>query len=282
MTSDALTLTRIHPIARGPRPRRRSAVVVLVMIGVITLGLTVLTGRPARADSNSVSIMNYAFSPSTLTVHVGDKVTWTNMDDAPHTVTSSSGPTKLDSPTLNKGDTWSYTFTQAGDYSYYCAVHPNMKGAIKVLPAAGSSGGGSGGGMGGGMGGGSGGSTGATCSGQNVLSAMTTPFVVHLDHAHLEESIGQQLNDASNVNNYVLIHTVLLENMLTPLFNLMIAAPNGVNPFITHIDTAHLGESPGQQVNDASNVNNYVGIHTVLVENMLAPTTQSVQGTYGC
>lgn len=278
MTSATLTLTRSQPIENGLRPTRRSAVVLLAMIGVIILGLSILTGRPARADSNSVSIMNYAFSPSTLTVHVGDKVTWTNMDDAPHTVTSSSGPTTLSSPTLNKGDTWSYTFTQPGDYSYYCAVHPNMKGTIHVLSAGGASSGGSGGGSAGG----SGGSPGSSCSGQNVLSAMMTPFIVHFDHAHLEESPGQQLSDASNVNNYVLIHTVLLENMLTPLFNLMIAAPNGINPFITHIDTAHLGESPGQQVNDASNVNNYVGIHTVLVENMLAPTTQSVAGSYAC
>jgi hypothetical protein len=80
----------------------------------------------------------------------------------------------------------------------------------------------------------------------------------------------------------VLIHTVMLENMLTPAFNLMTAAPNGINPFITHFDSAHLGESPGQQLNDASNVNNYVAIHTVLVENMTAPMTQSIQGTYGC
>jgi plastocyanin len=269
MKPDMLTLTRIDPTAVTERPIRRTALSLIVLAGLMTLSMAIMTARPARADSSAVSIMNYAFSPSSFTVHVGDKVTWTNMDDAPHTVTSSSGPTKLDSPTLNKGDTWSYTFTTAGDYSYYCAVHPNMKGSIKVLPA------------GGGSGGGSGGSGGSTCSGQNILSAMTTPFIVHFQHAHLEESPGQQLQDASNVNNYVLIHTVMLENMLTPAFNLAIAAPNGINPFITHFDSAHLGESPGQQLNDASNVNNYVAIHTVLVENMTAPTTQSIQGTYG-
>ena len=142
MTLDTPTLARIHPTVSGQRSVRRYALVLVALTGVITLGMAVLR-TPARADSSSVSIMNYAFSPSSLTIHVGDKVTRTNMDDAPHTVTSSSGPTKLDSPTLNKGDTWSYTFTHPGDYSYYCAVHANMKGTIKVLPAGAPSGGGS-------------------------------------------------------------------------------------------------------------------------------------------
>ncbi len=90
--------------------------------------------RPAAAPASdaSVMIMNYAFSPSSLTVAVGSTVTWTNMDTAPHTVTVSSGPVKFNSPTLQKGDTFTYTFTTPGTYNYYCAVHPDMTAKVTV------------------------------------------------------------------------------------------------------------------------------------------------------
>src|SRR5882757_405992 len=64
---------------------------------------------PAAAPSQSVMIMNYAFSPSSLTVAPGTTVTWTNMDTAPHTVTVSSGPVKFNSPNLQtraSSETW--------------------------------------------------------------------------------------------------------------------------------------------------------------------------------
>lgn len=78
-----------------------------------------------------VEIVNYAYAPGTLSVNRGTTVTWTNGDTAPHTVTSSvSGP--LDSPMLNQGDAFSFTFNNAGTYSYYCTVHPTMKGTVVV------------------------------------------------------------------------------------------------------------------------------------------------------
>jgi plastocyanin len=87
-------------------------------------------GTPPAADK-AVSISGMAFSPATLTVPMGTKVTWTNGDSVPHTVTSmGSGPLK--SPSLGKGQTYSYTFTQAGTYMYYCSVHPDMHAAITV------------------------------------------------------------------------------------------------------------------------------------------------------
>ena len=77
----------------------------------------------------------YAFSPSTLTVHVGDTVTWTNYDQAPHDVTTTSAPVAVKSQTLFTGQSFSYTFTTAGTYSYYCSIHPDMRATVTVQPA---------------------------------------------------------------------------------------------------------------------------------------------------
>src|SRR3989344_5701574 len=78
-----------------------------------------------------VSISNFAFSPSTLTIKKGDMITWTNKDSVSHTVTSDSGD-ELDSNMLSKGKTYSHTFNKAGTFNYHCTPHPSMKAKIIV------------------------------------------------------------------------------------------------------------------------------------------------------
>src|SRR3954469_4163962 len=90
----------------------------------------------ATAGATAVQIKSYAYTPAALTIKVGTKVTWTNYDTAPHTVTVDSGPVKFNSPTLQKGDSFTYTFTTAGTYSYYCAVHPDMVASVTVTGGA--------------------------------------------------------------------------------------------------------------------------------------------------
>lgn len=82
-------------------------------------------------ETNTVSIQNFAFSPATIKVKVGTKVTWTNKDSAAHTVTgdSSDGPA---SGTLAQDATYSFTFTKAGTFNYACSIHPSMKGTVIV------------------------------------------------------------------------------------------------------------------------------------------------------
>jgi plastocyanin len=82
---------------------------------------------------NAVEISNFAFSPATLTVPVGTKVTWTNKDSASHTVTSDDGKT-FDSKGMAQGATYSFTFTTAGTFAYHCAVHPMMTATVIVTP----------------------------------------------------------------------------------------------------------------------------------------------------
>ena len=87
---------------------------------------------PARTVSTSpaVTALDCAFAPTVTRVPVGTTVTWTNRDDVPHTVTSSTKVFK--SPPLDTGETFTYTFKQAGTFEYYCALHPHMTGKVVV------------------------------------------------------------------------------------------------------------------------------------------------------
>ncbi len=86
---------------------------------------------PVTPSAAAVEIKNFAFSPATLTIKTGTKVTWTNNDSVPHTVTADSG-SLLQSPTLSPGQSYSVTFTSAGTVSYHCRIHPMMKGQVVV------------------------------------------------------------------------------------------------------------------------------------------------------
>ena len=95
----------------------------------IAAALSLLLGGHAYADDTSVSIDNFTFQPAELTVKVGTTVTGKNHDDIPHAVVSAG---KFRSKTLDTDDSFSFTFTAAGDYKYFCSLHPHMTGTIKV------------------------------------------------------------------------------------------------------------------------------------------------------
>ena len=88
------------------------------------------TTTPAPSGGNSVSISNFAFSPSNLTVTIGTTVTWTNKDSVAHTVTGANGA--FNSGTMAPGATFSQAFNTAGVYNYSCSVHPYMTGTVTV------------------------------------------------------------------------------------------------------------------------------------------------------
>jgi plastocyanin len=97
-------------------------------------------GTSVSIVSGSSSLTDTAYQPNPIQVSVGNTVTWTNNDSQPHTVTSGSNgqpDNKFNSspnfnPLLNPGQTFSFTFTQAGDYPYFCMLHPNMVGTVSV------------------------------------------------------------------------------------------------------------------------------------------------------
>jgi plastocyanin len=82
------------------------------------------------AGKTDVAIDNFTFTPQTLTVAVGTKVTWINHDDVPHTVKSTEK--KFLSGTLDTDDKFSFVFTEPGTYPYFCTVHSHMTGTIVV------------------------------------------------------------------------------------------------------------------------------------------------------
>ena len=103
--------------------------VMLVMAVLILVGSARLRAadQPAGAE---VKIDNFSFGPQTVTVPVGATVTWTNRDDIPHTVVSTDGVFK--SKVRDTDEKFSYTFTKAGTYPYFCSVHPKMTAKLIV------------------------------------------------------------------------------------------------------------------------------------------------------
>ncbi len=86
---------------------------------------------PVRAaEERVVDIADMAFAPATLTIAVGDTVTWTNSDSMPHTATSEGDA--FDSGNLDEGQAFSFTFTEPGTYEYRCEYHSEMTGTIVV------------------------------------------------------------------------------------------------------------------------------------------------------
>lgn len=91
---------------------------------------------PSSSESSSdeapaiskVTVSNFAFDPAVLKVKKGTMVTWVNNDSAPHTIKSAF----FTSDSLNKGQSFSFTFNNIGNFDYLCSIHPTMKGLIIV------------------------------------------------------------------------------------------------------------------------------------------------------
>jgi len=83
-----------------------------------------------QSSSAEVKIDNFSFGPVAITVSVGTTVTWINRDDIPHTVVSTDKVFK--SKVLDTDEKFSYTFTKAGEYPYFCSIHPKMTGKVVV------------------------------------------------------------------------------------------------------------------------------------------------------
>ncbi|MCX6684327.1 MAG: cupredoxin family copper-binding protein [Methanoregula sp.] len=94
---------------------------------------TTATPTASTVGGNTITIKNFAFDPSSLTVKTGTVVTWVNQDGVSHTITSDTGsPVAFSSDSLSNGASYTFTFTLPGTYTYHCSIHPSMKGTIIV------------------------------------------------------------------------------------------------------------------------------------------------------
>ncbi|RZN34700.1 cupredoxin family copper-binding protein [Bradyrhizobium sp. Leo121] len=97
--------------------------------GIAVAAAMLLRATAARAADMEVHIDNFVFQPAQLDVKAGTTVTWTNRDDIPHTVVCAG---KFRSKPMDTDGSFSFTFTEAGEYKYFCSLHPHMTGMIRV------------------------------------------------------------------------------------------------------------------------------------------------------
>jgi plastocyanin len=107
-----------------------TAIVAIALLGASRNNFT--AAEQQKPETTEVKIDNFSFGPAALTVPVGTTVTWTNRDDIPHTVVSTDDPKAFKSKVLDTDEKFSFTFSKAGTYPYFCSIHPKMTGKVVV------------------------------------------------------------------------------------------------------------------------------------------------------
>jgi plastocyanin len=109
--------------------RKVTYLVALALVLVVLIAPSAgATGQQTTA--HIVYIRDFYFSPASISVQPGTTVTWVNAGQAPHTVTSDDG--QFDSGVLMPGDSYKVKFVGQGTLTYYCAIHPFMRGSVGV------------------------------------------------------------------------------------------------------------------------------------------------------
>jgi plastocyanin len=116
-----------------PRNKRMA---LLCVISFLNLSILAVGGEVKDADGtttkqNRIEIKDFAFNPQTLTVKSGEKVTWINRDEEPHTVVSVDKQFKK-STAIDTDQEFTIIAGAPGTYTYFCSVHPKMTGTIVV------------------------------------------------------------------------------------------------------------------------------------------------------
>ena len=106
-------------------------IIALPLAGCAGSGSTTgTTAAETTAAKNEISIKGNAFNPDSLSIKVGDTVTWINNDSYDHTVKAKTG--EFDSGNMATGAKFSFTFSKEGTYDYICAIHTSMTGRVVV------------------------------------------------------------------------------------------------------------------------------------------------------
>lgn len=113
-----------------------SKIVLISAAAILAATMSLPYARTAASQEQNaagaqVKIDNFTFEPATITVKQGTTVQWVNRDDIPHTVVSDDKTTFKSKP-LDTDDKFSYTFTKAGTYNYFCSIHPKMTAKVVV------------------------------------------------------------------------------------------------------------------------------------------------------
>ena len=106
-----------------------SAVLAVALLASSSKSFAASAPQPAAAE---VKIDNFSFGPVELKIPAGTTVTWVNHDDIPHTVVSTDDAKTFKSKVLDTDEKFSFTFSKAGTYPYFCSIHPKMTGKVVV------------------------------------------------------------------------------------------------------------------------------------------------------
>jgi plastocyanin len=128
-------------LAPAQAPRRVYGALTWLTAGLtaalLLTGALLAASQTRAAETVAVDISDFAFKPGTVTIQVGDTVTWTNNDSVAHTATSVDDPEAFEGK-MDPGESFSFTFSDAGTFDYFCEIHPDMEGTV-VVEAAGAS-----------------------------------------------------------------------------------------------------------------------------------------------
>jgi len=135
-------LRKQFELETGKKRRRsmRRIVSIAVLAAALVLGTlgfgagqkSYAANAQEKMSTMEVKIDNFSFGPVTLTVPVGTTVTWINRDDIPHTVVSTDDSMTFKSKVLDTDEKFSFTFSKAGTYPYFCSIRPKMTGKVIV------------------------------------------------------------------------------------------------------------------------------------------------------
>lgn len=122
----------IEPRAGAKHPSFRRALAVVIPAGLMAGAVMALQAHAAQDSGATITIDNFTFAPAELRVPIGTVVTWVNRDDTPHTVVDSHQAFRAKA--LDTDDSYSFTFMTAGEFDYFCSLHPFMTAKVVVTP----------------------------------------------------------------------------------------------------------------------------------------------------
>ena len=110
--------------------------IAALLCGISGFSVLALAGEmkdtgTSGVGQNKIEIKDFAFNPQTITVKSGEKITWINRDEEPHTVVSVEKQFKK-STALDTDQEFTVVAGYPGTYTYFCSVHPKMTGTILV------------------------------------------------------------------------------------------------------------------------------------------------------
>ncbi len=110
---------------------RRTQVLLTALGLAILIAMEIyLPSAAETSDTAKIVVKDFMFNPTPLTVRAGSTVTWTNMDDEPHSVVSDTGAFK--SGGMDTAESFSFKFDKPGTYHFTCSIHPRMVGTVVV------------------------------------------------------------------------------------------------------------------------------------------------------